>query len=76
MRVLYQQVSAFPMQQPNPNFLLLFVISHPAAAINSENVKIRKLLIIFNNSMALVRERTMPTERSPLVDEASAKVCG
>jgi hypothetical protein len=56
MRVLYQQVSAFPMQQPNPKLLVPFVTSHPVAAMNSENVKIRKLIIIFNNSTALVRE--------------------
>jgi hypothetical protein len=28
------------------------------------------------NSVALVRERTIPTERPPLVDEVSAKFCG
>jgi hypothetical protein len=28
------------------------------------------------NSMALVRERTIPTERPPLVDEVSANFCG
>jgi hypothetical protein len=29
-----------------------------------------------NNSVALVRERTIPTERPPLVGEVSANVCG
>jgi hypothetical protein len=28
------------------------------------------------NSVALVRERTIPTERPPLVDEVSANFCG
>jgi hypothetical protein len=28
------------------------------------------------NYMALVRERTIPTERTPLVSEASANFCG
>jgi hypothetical protein len=28
------------------------------------------------NSMALVRERTIPTERPPLVGEVSANFCG
>jgi hypothetical protein len=28
------------------------------------------------NSVALVRERTIPTERPPLVGEVSANVCG
>jgi hypothetical protein len=28
------------------------------------------------NSVALVRKRTISTERSPLVDEVSANVCG
>jgi hypothetical protein len=34
-------------------------------------VKLKKL-----NSVALVRERTIPTERPPLVDEVSANFCG
>jgi hypothetical protein len=29
-----------------------------------------------NNSVYLVRERTIPTERPPLVGEVSAKFCG
>jgi hypothetical protein len=29
-----------------------------------------------NNSVALVREQTIPTERPPLVGEVSAKFCG
>jgi hypothetical protein len=29
-----------------------------------------------NSSVALVRERTIPTERQPLVDEVSANFCG
>jgi hypothetical protein len=29
-----------------------------------------------NNSVALVRERTIPTERPPLVGEVSANLCG
>jgi hypothetical protein len=29
-----------------------------------------------NNSVALVRERTIPTERPPLVGEVSTNVCG
>jgi hypothetical protein len=28
------------------------------------------------NSVALVRKRTMPTERPPLVSEVSANLCG
>jgi hypothetical protein len=31
---------------------------------------------ITNNSVALVRERTIPTERPPLVGEVSANFCG
>ena len=30
----------------------------------------------YNNSVALVRERTIPTERPPPVGEVSAKFCG
>jgi hypothetical protein len=29
-----------------------------------------------NSSVALVRERTIPTERTPLVDEVGANFCG
>jgi hypothetical protein len=39
----------------------------------SSNWKKRCNLI---NFMALVRERTIPTERPPLVDEVSATFCG
>jgi hypothetical protein len=34
------------------------------------------LLIITNKSAALVRERTIPTERPPLVGEVTANFCG
>jgi hypothetical protein len=37
------------------------------------NGLIRQILILINNSVALVRERTIPTERPPLVSEISAK---
>jgi hypothetical protein len=54
----------------------------------SPNVAILVLLVIFpclfavcvritnNNYVALVRERTIPTERPPLVGEVSAHFCG
>jgi hypothetical protein len=32
--------------------------------------------VIINNSMALVRQRTIPTERPPLVGEVSGNFCG
>jgi hypothetical protein len=41
-----------------------------------ENMIIACLLLTDNNSVALVRERTIPTERPPLVSEVSANVCG
>jgi hypothetical protein len=31
---------------------------------------------ILNSSVALVRERAIPTERPPLVEEGSANFCG
>jgi hypothetical protein len=34
------------------------------------------LLTKLTNSVALVRERTIPTERPPLVGEVSANFCG
>jgi hypothetical protein len=34
------------------------------------------IVIINNNSVALVRERTIPTERPSLVGEVSANFCG
>jgi hypothetical protein len=45
----------------------------------SRNVKIILLLyiiIIITNAVALVLERTIPTERPPLVGEVSANFCG
>jgi hypothetical protein len=33
-------------------------------------------LVSITNSVVLVRERTIPTERPPLVGEVSANVCG
>jgi hypothetical protein len=40
-------------------------------AATSEDVYI----YIIHNSMALIRERTIPTERSPLVGEVNANFC-
>jgi hypothetical protein len=34
------------------------------------------LLLLLLNSMALVREGTIPTERQPLVGEVSVNFCG
>jgi len=34
------------------------------------------IIIIIKNSVALVRERTIPTERPPPVGEVSANICG
>jgi hypothetical protein len=34
------------------------------------------IIIIKLNSVALVRERTIPTERPPLVGEVSGNLCG
>jgi hypothetical protein len=34
------------------------------------------IIALITNSMALVRERTIPTERPPTVGEVSANFCG
>jgi hypothetical protein len=34
------------------------------------------IIIIFNNSVALVREQTIPTEQPPLVGQVIASFCG
>jgi hypothetical protein len=34
------------------------------------------LCLVITNSVASVRERTIPTERPPLVGEVSANLCG
>jgi hypothetical protein len=34
------------------------------------------LILVLTNSVALVRERTIPTERPPLVGEISVNFCG
>jgi hypothetical protein len=50
-------------------FELLFVVSfHLARNIPECGIKL--------NSVALVRKRTIPTERRPLVGEVSANFCG
>ena len=36
----------------------------------------RQSLLTHTHSVALVRERTIPTERPPPVDEVSANFCG
>jgi hypothetical protein len=41
-----------------------------------ENGIMRSCIICTLNSVALVRERTVPTERPPLVGEVSANFCG
>jgi hypothetical protein len=50
-----------------------------AGEIFSRNENISKcnyLTVHNNNFMALVRKRTIPTERPPLVDEVAANFCG
>jgi hypothetical protein len=50
-----------------------FGITRTRRWINSIDVNTAKLKL---NSVALVRERTIPTERPPLVGEVSANFCG
>jgi hypothetical protein len=38
--------------------------------------RLRQVTALKLNSVAFVRERTMPTERPPLVDEVTANFCG
>jgi hypothetical protein len=39
-------------------------------------LKFQTFLMKKINSVAVVRKRTIPTERPPLVDEVSANLCG
>jgi hypothetical protein len=41
-----------------------------------EKTILLSLLLLIKNSVAWVRERTIPTERSPLAGEVSANICG
>jgi hypothetical protein len=43
---------------------------HPALALRP-----LRSIVLNNNSVTLVRERTIPTERQPLVGEVSANFC-
>jgi hypothetical protein len=43
---------------------------------NYENKILSVVLQAYNNNMVLVRERTITTERPPLVGEVSATFCG
>jgi hypothetical protein len=38
-------------------------------------MNMHNIIIIINNSVALVHKRTIPTERPPLVGEVSANFC-
>jgi hypothetical protein len=62
---------------------------HPIARRNIRKLRVQGMLMLqlqlrilqeaslylITNSVALVRERTIPTERSPLVDEVSTNFC-
>ena len=52
--------------------------THLTASFTASTVRLRHLHfnLIKKNYMALVRERTIPTERPPPVGEVSAKFCG
>jgi hypothetical protein len=47
-------------------------------ATRTRSVTLRAVFLTFhnNNSVALVRERTIPTKRPPLVGDVSANFCG
>jgi hypothetical protein len=48
----------------------------PFIFVNVFGSVVHSIYIYIYNSVALVRERTIPTERPPLVGEVSAKFCG
>ena len=57
------------------SFQIMCIIStriHDHISIKTAMSKIQS----FDNSVALVRERTIPTERPPSVGEVSANFCG
>jgi hypothetical protein len=54
--------------------LMMVKLDETFRAINVLNKEIK--LEIIKNSVAVVRKRTIPTERPPLVREVSAKLCG
>jgi hypothetical protein len=51
-------------------------LNHCSLSNNINNSMIIIIIIIITNSVALVCERTIPTERPSLVSEVSANVCG
>jgi hypothetical protein len=63
----------------DPNFLKMYFFSQTTMVVNHANPKSRHDYSVFItklNFVALVPERTIPTERPPLVGEVSANFCG
>jgi hypothetical protein len=66
--------------QYNPRAISYFRKTHPALQPYTPHQrnynKLVKLYLKKLNTVALVRERTLPTERQPHVGEVSANACG
>ena len=65
-----------PWPYTDPHSLILFVVFMIIPCLNVINLYINQILHSKLNSVALVRERTIPTERPPPVGEVSANFCG
>jgi hypothetical protein len=56
------------LQQSCAFIIIIFCMRFDAICVGSKKTKL--------NSVAVVRKRTIPTERPPLVGEVSANLCG
>jgi hypothetical protein len=65
----------FPTNDPRPEKLSCCSLSLPRTHLIYIYIYIY-IYIKLTNSVALVRERTIPTERPPLVGEVSTNFCG
>jgi hypothetical protein len=64
---MFRFLTGLPLAEKNP---VIYKYEERTALCMSINKKTKK------NSVALVRKRTIPTERPPLVGEISANLCG
>jgi hypothetical protein len=64
--------ASHPRRQYPSHIVILILSFHPSRVCCNDFASVKLKL----NSVALVRERTIPTERPPLIGEVSANFCG
>jgi hypothetical protein len=62
------------ISQDTEKFVFSVLLKQQQNGLETNQIDGLLLTITINNSVALVRERTIPTERPPLVDEVTANI--